>query len=77
MSAVTTSVQSQDTKQVQMDIFGFLRPSDQIDLGFVVPHSLPKAQRGLENPITARFLIPRKHLDAFEQDPKRWAMPGF
>lgn len=77
MTSAATHVQTQDTKKVNLDIFGFLQPSDKIDLGVTIPHSLPKARRGLENYATARFLIPRKHLDAFEQDPKGYVILQF
>ena len=30
--------------------------------------------RGLGSNLTARFLIPHQHLDAFEKDPDRWAL---
>jgi hypothetical protein len=40
-----------------------------------MPTNLSKDERGLENHATARFLIPRQHLDAFEKDPDRFVTP--
>lgn len=69
LSKVATTVQTTDTTQLRTEIFNYLQPSDKFKLGFDIPHFLPKDERGLENLTTARFLIPRKHLDEFEANP--------
>ena len=58
---------------VQQGVLQYLHPSNtQLLVGVAIPPSLPKEDRGLGSNLTARFLIPRQHLDAFEKDPDRW-----
>jgi len=58
------------TNSIKNEVLGFLQPGDEA-LGFPIQSSLTKAERGLNNHLTARFLIPRQHLEAFERDPDR------
>lgn len=69
MSSTASNQHSVHATYIQQDIFQYLRPSKTESLGLEIPASLPKEERGLESHITARFLIPRQHLDAFEKDP--------
>ena len=69
ISAAATSKRAVHTTYIQQDILQYLKPSNEVDLGFKIPGGLSKEQRGLENHLTARFLIPRQHLNAFEEDP--------
>ena len=63
----------QHTYNVQHDILQYLQPSKAEPLGLEVPAILGKEERGLNSHITARFLIPRQHLEAFESDPEGYA----
>jgi len=72
ISTAGANQRSVHTTNVQQDILQYLRPSSTEGLGFEIPASLPKDKRGLESHITARFLIPRRHLEAFEADPDRY-----
>lgn len=61
---------------VYQDILQYLQPSKKEGLGsFFVPNTLDREERGLENHATARFLMPRQHLDKFERSPDRQVMP--
>ena len=75
MSAAASNQHSVHATYIQQDIFQYLRPSNTVSLGFEVPASLPREERGLASHITARFLIPRQHLDAFEKDPNGFVVP--
>ena len=57
---------------IKHKILSFIQPSDKETLGLEVPAHLSKDKRKLNNKITARFLIPHQHLDAFEGDPLRF-----
>jgi hypothetical protein len=48
-----------------------------MDLGIKIPSNLPRERRGLESHITARFLVPRQHLNAFETDPSKSVQPYY
>jgi hypothetical protein len=61
------------TYGIKEEILSFLEPLDHPSLGITVPVKLPKSSRGLEHIATARFLIPRKHLDEFEGAPHEYA----
>jgi len=61
------------TTYVQQEVLHYIQPSNKTGLGFNIPASLSKEERGLESHVTARFLIPRQHLEAFEKDPDRSA----
>ena len=61
---------------IYQDILQYLRPSKEEGLvSFDIPANLSREERGLENHVTAQFLIPRQHLDVFEKDPNRSIMP--
>jgi hypothetical protein len=59
------------TTASRQDVLQYLQPSKDMELGIAIPSSLPQGERGLESHITARFLIPRQHLNTFENDPAR------
>lgn len=66
---MATQARVNGTSAVRDVILQYLQPSEGHDLGIAIPVTLPKESRGMEHNATARFLIPRKHLDAFEADP--------
>ena len=74
MSAAASNQRSVHANEILHDIFQYLQPSNTETLDFEIPASLPKAEQGLESHITARFLIPQQHLDAFESDPDRYVI---
>jgi hypothetical protein len=59
---------------INPDILLYLQPSREQSLGLSIPASLSREERGLGSHITARFLIPRQHLDMFERDPDRFVV---
>jgi hypothetical protein len=69
-----TSQRGIHTNSVKNEILGYLEPSSTESLGYKIQLHLPKAERGLENHLTARFLIPRQHLEAFENNPDRYTI---
>lgn len=69
MSDVALAQRAVHTTYIQQEILQFLQPSNVQRLDLDVPAALPREERGLVSHITARFLIPRQHLDAFEKDP--------
>jgi hypothetical protein len=71
VSTAATNQRAIHTTYIQQEILQFLQPSNEESLGFNIPANLPKEERGMESHITARFLIPRQHLDAFEKEPER------
>jgi len=71
ISKAVSAKRAVNTTNVSQDIFQYLQPSNEISLGINIPACLPKTERGLNSHITARFLIPRQHLTAFEKDPDR------
>jgi hypothetical protein len=72
ISTAAANQRSVHTTYIYQDILQYLRPSKEEGLaGFDIPANLSREERGLENHVTARFLIPRQHLDAFEKDPNR------
>lgn len=62
------------TYSIKEEILTYLEPFDYPSLGIAVPVKLPKDSRGLENIATARFLIPRRHLDEFEGAPHEYVV---
>jgi hypothetical protein len=60
---------STDVFNMKEDIFSLIQPSQKEPLDFDIPAHLRKENRGLHHILTARFLIPREHLDAFEESP--------
>ena len=60
------------TNNIKGDILSYLQPSNTESLGYSVPLNLTKEERGLHHHGTARFLIPRRHLEDFERDPARY-----
>lgn len=62
------------TNSIKNEILGYLEPSSTEGLGYKIQLHLPKVERGLENHLTARFLVPRQHLEAFENDPDRYTI---
>jgi hypothetical protein len=75
ISSTAANARAVHTTSIQQDALQYLRPSNEAKLGFDMPTNLSKDERGLENHATARFLIPRQHLDAFEKDPDRFVTP--
>lgn len=75
ISKSATNQRAIHTTYIQQDILQYLQPSKTEGLGISIPGALTKEERGLENHATARFLIPRQHLEAFENDPDRCAAP--
>jgi hypothetical protein len=75
ISSGATGKRTVHTTYIQQEIFQYLQPSNEASLGLIIPTTLPKEERGLENHITARFLIPRQYLEAFERDPERSVTP--
>jgi hypothetical protein len=73
MGNKATGQRSIHTNIIKNDILGYLEPSNTESLGYKIHPHLPKPERGLESHVTARFLIPRQHLEAFEKDPDRYA----
>jgi len=74
MSRAATNQRAVHTTSIQQEILQYLQPSSTDNLGIIIPGSLSKEERGLQNHATARFLIPRQHLEAFENDPNSYAM---
>ena len=75
ISDAATKVRVQHTHHVRHEILQYLQPSKVDHLGLDVPTVLSKEERGLNSHATARFLIPRQHLEAFEDDPDGYATP--
>jgi len=71
LSKAASGQRGTHTKTVRSEILQHLQPSKDETIGIDIPSSLSQEERGLENHTTARFLIPRQHLDAFEEDPER------
>ena len=61
---------------IQQEILQFLHPSNTQRLNLDVPARLSREERGLASHVTARFLVPRQHLDAFEEDPDGYVTPS-
>lgn len=74
MSKAASQLRTTHTNSATSDILQYLQPSNGDRLGIVIPASLPKEQRGLGSHATARFLIPRKHLNMFDADPDRYVI---
>ena len=66
------SQRSLHTNSIKSEILSYLDPSGTESLGYKIAFNLQKADRGLNSHATARFLIPRQHLQAFETDPDRY-----
>jgi hypothetical protein len=75
MSTAATNQRATHTTYIQQEVLQYLQPSNAESLGFDIPANLSKEERGLEAHVTARFLIPRQHLEAFEKDPDRYVTP--
>ena len=73
LSSAAGRARAVHTTYIQQEVLHYIEPSSETSLGFYIPASLSKEERGLENHVTARFLIPRQHLEAFEKDPDRSA----
>ena len=69
MAEAVSQTRASHTFSIKEEILNYLEPLDHPTLGITVPTRLPKSSRGLEHFATARFLIPRKHLDEFEGAP--------
>ena len=69
MSSAGVNQRSVHITYIQQEILQFLHPSNTHRLDLNVPARLSREERGLASHITARFLVPRQHLDAFEEDP--------
>src|SRR5882762_5044576 len=72
LSGSATDRHTIHTNSVGSDILKYLQPSNKDSLGLEVPTVLPREMQGLHSHITAQFLIPRQHLDAFEESPDRY-----
>ena len=75
MSSASLNQRSLHITYIQQDILHFLQPSNTQRLDLNVPARLSKEERGLASNITARFLVPQQHLDAFEEDPAGYVTP--
>jgi hypothetical protein len=71
MSDTVSQTRATHTCNINQDILTYLEPLESPSLGITVPVKLPKSSRGLDHIVTARFLIPRRHLDEFEEAPQR------
>lgn len=69
LSKAAAGQRSLHSTYIRSDILGYLQPSPEVDLGIVMPSNLDAEMRGLNHKMTARFLIPRRLLEAFEEDP--------
>lgn len=69
MAEGVSQTRASHTYSIREEILNYLEPFDYPTLGIAVPVKLPKSSRGLDNIATARFLIPRRHLDEFEGAP--------
>ena len=76
MSSAGLNQRSVHITYIQQDILQFLQPSNTQRLDLNVPARLSREERGLASHITARFLVPRQHLDAFEEDPAGYVFPS-
>ena len=72
ISKAMSSKRAVHTTNVGQDILQYLQPTSEVSLGLNLPGGPTKKERGLNSHITARFLIPRQHLSAFEDDPDRF-----
>jgi hypothetical protein len=70
VSKQVSQKRTNDTTAIKAEILGYLNPSDNMLLGIPIPSSLPTNHRGMEHQATARFLIPRRHLEEFEAEPQ-------
>lgn len=75
MSSAGVNQRSVHITYIQQEILQFLHPSNTQRLDLDVPARLSREERGLSSHITARFLVPRQHLDAFEEDPDGYVTP--
>jgi hypothetical protein len=73
MAEGVSQTRATHTYSIREEILNYLEPFDHPSLGIAVPVKLPKSSRGLEHIATARFLIPRRHLDEFEGAPHEYA----
>jgi hypothetical protein len=75
ISNAAANQRSIHTSHLQQDVLLYLQPSGKDGLGHNIPSSLSREEQGLGCHLTARFLVPRQHLDAFETDPDRSVLP--
>jgi len=73
LSRSATDQRTTHTNSIRSDILKYLQPLAKDQLGFEVPTILPREMQGLHSHITAWFLIPQQHLDAFKESPDRYA----
>ena len=71
MSSHVSKTRANHTNNIRDEILTYLKPSDSTTYTFEIPANLPKDKRGMENHVTARFLIPRRHLDEYEAGQQR------
>ena len=71
MSNAVSQKRAAHTCGINQDILAYLEPLETPSLGITIPTKLPKSSRGLEHIATARFLIPRRHLDEFKEAPQQ------
>ena len=68
MGNVATARRGTHTHGVKNEILRYLQPKKDVH-SLSMQSNLAKEERGLNSHITARFLIPRQHLEAFESNP--------
>jgi len=69
MGNVATARRGTHTHGVKNEILRYLQPKKDV-YSLSIQSNLAKEERGLNSYITARFLIPRQHLEAFESNPE-------
>ena len=69
MSLAASNQHSVHSTYIRSEILKYLQPSSDVDLGILMPSNLSCEMRGLNHKMTARFLIPRRLLEAFEASP--------
>jgi hypothetical protein len=74
LSLAASNQRSLHSTYMRSEILGYLQPSPDVDLGILMPSNLPSEMRGLNHKMTARFLIPRRLLEAFEANPDMYVL---
>lgn len=71
ISRAVARTRASHTNSIREEILTYLKPSEDTAFAFEIPANLFRDKRGMENHATARFLIPRRHLDEYEEAPQR------
>ena len=62
------------TSSIHREILEYLRPSEEVAFSYGIPAHLARDKRGMNHHATARFLIPRRHLDEYEAAQQRYSV---